>query len=946
MLRERCAPSWLRLSGAGDFASCMAGAVLVAMLLLLSASNAAAQSTTVEFNIPAQPISSALRAYAHQARVELLIMTEGLNTIQANEVVGRLDPRTALQMLLAGTGLQAEYRPDATVAVGRGSETEGPLSSVGGDAREGQANWFARAGQEVDEAVMMAQSVLDEDQTIRSAETDSGKDQYKRPLEEIIVTGTNIRGIAPESSPVRVFNRGDIQISGAATSQDFIQTLPQNFGGGSNISVLEGGLPNDDSTRFNDPFQGGAGGASVNLHGLGSGATLVLLNGHRMAPSSGIGDFVDISMIPASALERVEVLTDGASSIYGGDAVAGVVNFILRDDFDGAEASLRYGAVTEGDLGQYRANMTGGKDWDTGNALLVYEYFSQDDLSAGDRSFSQAALLPSDLLPDQKRHSALASVSQEVMPDLELFADLIFAERKTTSDFTSVLGISSLAISDSDSSNISAGVSWQFHDDWVIDTIGSYSDARTETDWEAMTDLVSRTVHSKLWTVDTKVSGAVLELPGGQLKLAFGGHYRSEAFSNALLVGTGTERNADRDVYALFGEAYIPIVGPGNAKPGIARLEINASGRLADCSDFGSTANPKVGILWSLFEGLNLRSSYSTSFDPPPLGRVGASDLSVLVYPSLLFNTLLGQTPGDPSIADVDILSISGTSKDLEAEKSRALTVGVDFDHQWRNHRFSANATYFDIKFDGRLGDTPVPNGSTLFNVPNIAFNEPELFPKGTVIFFPTLEQINDVLDSADLPINSPFGSDPLNASVIHFTNVVRNLSLTLVRGIDFDATYTLESVSGKGALLLGLDGTYLMDFDQQAAPTTPIVEQLNTQFHPLDLTLRGRVGYANNGLSADLFLNYKPGYRVDNTPGGMRIESWATVDLSLSYDTQQRHGESVFSDMLFRLSVTNLLNDDPPSVPSNISFNVFGYDPTNASPLGRFVAFELTKGF
>lgn len=924
----------------------MASAVLAALLVLVSASNAAAQSATVEFNIPAQPISSALRAYAHQAKVQLLVMTEGLNTIQANEVVGRLDPRTALQMLLAGTGLHAEYRPDATVAVGRRSDAAGPLSSAGGDARTGQGSWLAQARQEAREGAMPGQAAVTPNQTSRSTETDRDKDQIERVLEEIVVTGTSIRGIAPGSSPVSVFDRADIQNSGAATAQDFIQTLPQNFGGGSNISLIEGGLPNDDSTRFNDPFQGGAGGASVNLHGLGSGATLVLLNGHRLAPSSGIGDFVDISMIPASALERVEILTDGASSIYGGDAVAGVANFILRDDFDGAETSLRYGSVTEGDLNQYRANLTGGKDWGTGNALVVYEYFGQDELSAGDRSFSQNALLPSDLLPYQERHSALASATQEITPALDLFADFAFSERKTIGNSTSVLGASSVAISDSDSRNISAGGSWLIHNNWVLDTFATYSNAQTKTDWESMTASISRTVDSQLWTVDTKVSGTVLQLTGGELKLALGGHYRAEAFSNLLLVGTGTERKADRDVYALYGEAYIPIVGPDNARRGISRLEINASGRFANYSDFGATANPKVGILWSLLEGLNLRTSYSRSFRPPPLGRVGASDISILVYPSLLFNTVLGQPPGDPSIAAVDIISVSGTSKNLQAEQSRAFTAGLDVSQQWGKHRLSANATYFDIEFTDRLGDTPVPNGSTIFNVPNIAFNQPELFPEGTVIYFPTLAQIDEVLNSADLPINSPFGSDPLNASVIHFTNVVRNLSRTAVRGTDFDVTYILESESERGVLSLGLDGTYLIDFEQQAAVTTPMVQELNSLFNPLDLTLRGRVGYANEGFGANVFLNYKTDYVTDSTPGATRIDSWKTVDLSLAYDTRQRFGDSIFSDTLVRLSVTNLLDNDPPSVPSEISFNVFGYDPSNASPLGRFIAFELTKRF
>ena len=128
----------------------------------------------------------------------------------------------------------------------------------------------------------------------------------------ILVTGTSLRGLAPETSPLQVYDHDDILGSGVTTIDQFIRALPQNFGGGSS-EFTSVGLPNDANSRANNTY-----GASANLRGLGSRGTLVLLNGSRLAPTSEIGDFVDLSLIPVSALDRVEVLTDGASSIYGG----------------------------------------------------------------------------------------------------------------------------------------------------------------------------------------------------------------------------------------------------------------------------------------------------------------------------------------------------------------------------------------------------------------------------------------------------------------------------------------------------------------------------------------------------------------------------------------------------------------------------------------------------
>ena len=881
----------------------------------------AEESTLVEFDIDAQELGGALTEFGVQSGTEVYFVSADVAGVQAPRIEGEYSAIEVIQQLLGTSGVEYFIDGNGTLLVGT-AHTAGTTSNQRGASDSKNLT---------PQPVLMAQSqTRPAPTTSRSEEERDSADTGREgglPMEEIVVIGTNIRGIAPDSSPTRTFTREDIQISGAATAQDFIKTLPQNFGGGSNDG-LPIGVPTDDNASFN---RGGRGslGSSVNLRGLGSGSTLVLLNGHRLAPSSGIGDFVDISLIPASAIERVEVMTDGASSIYGADAVAGVVNFVLRSDFDGAEATLRYGSVTEGDLNEYLGSIAGGKSWNTGNALFVYEYFRKDNLSAGDRSFSQIATTW-DLLPEQERHSVLVSARHELTAAVSLFGDFTFSRREALH----LTGATLQSAPTSRNVSISAGGSWKMSDSWYLDFSGTYGEGFSETDLTGGTTELLNEIDSSIGTADAKISGTLFSLPGGELKLAVGGQFRTEDFLNFDVLDDIVERQADRTVYAAFGEAFIPIVGPSNVIPGIDRLELNVSGRFEDTSDFGSSTNPKIGVLWSPHDSLNVRGSYSTSFNPPPLGRTGAADLRANAFFSSFINSVLGLTPGDPSIADVVTLLVSGTAKNLGPEESTTRTLGVDYSEQWGRHSLKASATWFDIDYENRLGTTPTPDGSVLPNAPNIAINSPELFPEGSVIFFPSQSEVDDFLASVDI-LNAIGGAVPADAEIINLVPVARNLGRTLVRGLDFDVTYTFDGNSG--TYWLGLDGTLLDDFKRQAANTTPLVEEIDTLFNPVGLRLRGRVGYRRNSLTGNIFINYTDDYRVDNT-SREPIDSWTTVDMSLSYE--------LLNNIDLRLSVLNLFDRNPPSTPGAPQFGIFGYDATNASPLNRFIAFEVTKRF
>nr|WP_255682299.1 TonB-dependent receptor [Luteimonas sp. BDR2-5] len=198
-------------------------------------------------------------------------------------------------------------------------------------------------------------------------------------LETVVVTGTNIRGAEPAGNTVLVIDAEQIAASGKATLGDYLRELPANFAGGVGMSDnVQGG---QDASVAGSNMTGGQG---VNLRGLGALSTLVLVNGRRVASSGQYGDFVDISTIPVNAISHVEVLLDGASAVYGSDAVGGVVNILLKRRDTGAHSSARFG-TTDGGGNQYQVGQTWGTHWDRGGVVLGYEFNRQENVLATDR---------------------------------------------------------------------------------------------------------------------------------------------------------------------------------------------------------------------------------------------------------------------------------------------------------------------------------------------------------------------------------------------------------------------------------------------------------------------------------------------------------------------------------------------------------------------------------
>lgn len=204
---------------------------------------------------------------------------------------------------------------------------------------------------------------------------------FAQEVEEVVVTGTRIQRAtdATSATPITVFDAAALENSGETTLEDFLQELPSMTGGQLGQSVNNGN----------------PGLATVSLRGLGSQRTLVMLNGRRLVSAGTATGTVDLNTIPISIIERVEILKSGASSIYGSDAISGVVNIITKKNFEGAQLRADYGITDESDGEQWLAAMTFGAEMEKGHVMLNMEYSKRDDIFQGDRNFSDCPLAES-----------------------------------------------------------------------------------------------------------------------------------------------------------------------------------------------------------------------------------------------------------------------------------------------------------------------------------------------------------------------------------------------------------------------------------------------------------------------------------------------------------------------------------------------------------------------
>lgn len=724
------------------------------------------------------------------------------------------------------------------------------------------------------------------------------------------VTGTHIRGTNDSAFPIWVYNRDVIEASGAGTLQQFIQLLPQNFNGGASESTVQSVAGGGNATNAVQ-------GTGVNLRGLGNDATLVLVNGHRLAPANVSGNFVDLSLIPLYAVERVEVVTDGASAIYGSDAVGGVVNIILGRNLDGAETRARYGRVTSGSTSETEVGQTLGHGWDTGSALLIYDYWDRTSLDASSRDYTRLAPAPFMLLPQQVRHSAFFSVDQAITPGIQLFAEGNYSHRSTdTQSSSSEVQVRTSAVIDG--FNGSAGARFDLSRGAQLELSGSYAGSITRYDsaLEGVGALANQRVDSGILSFDAKVDGSALSIPAGDVRYAVGGQFRRESFDARDVLAT-TEFYPHRNVAAGFVELRVPLIGGSSRLPGADELELTLADRAEHYSDFGSTNNPQVGLIWRPLADLKVRGTYGTSFRAPLLNDLNPVPFQVVPFPEF-----------DPAISDLtNSMLVFGGNAHLRPEKAHTWTAGLVFAPQ-AVPEFHAGATYYNIRFSDVVTDPE-------FSIDILDALRQE------AILGPAIIQRNPSAALVEQLASGPGFSNIFDIDLATIGAIVdsrvHNLSIQRTSGVDMDAAWAKQT--GIGNVELGLNGTYIFGFDNQFTSEAPTVSILDTAYNPVNLRMRARAVIRRGGLTLATFVNYTDSYKSGIDTGSASVSSWTTVDATLKYLFTADGGP--LADLALLVAVINLADKEPPFVANPAGIN---FDGANANALGRMLSVQLSK--
>lgn len=337
--------------------------------LILAAVLAAAQPVPAfaeephQFEITTTEAARAIQEFGMQAGVQIFASAEQLSGKNLHEVTGTLSTDAGLRVLLAGTGLAHRYVGERTVALVEGDEgaaSKAPDSSTNGNPTTDAAR-LSRYQLRLAHA---DQGNASGDSSVEKQEEQVSQRKSVQ-LEEVLVTGSRIPLSAKEQAqPVLVFTAEDIDRSGRVTVADFLNTLPQV-----SMNSVSGG------------FQAYAGQTGVHLHGLPLSATLTLIDGQSI--ELGYYGNLDLGVIPASAIERIEIIPVGSSAIYGSSALAGVVNIVTKKHFDGAEVDVKYG--TAHDYSDNTVNAAFGKDWETASASVMVSHQHQGGLRVADR---------------------------------------------------------------------------------------------------------------------------------------------------------------------------------------------------------------------------------------------------------------------------------------------------------------------------------------------------------------------------------------------------------------------------------------------------------------------------------------------------------------------------------------------------------------------------------
>ncbi|OOG37532.1 TonB-dependent receptor [Rhodanobacter sp. C05] len=744
--------------------------------------------------------------------------------------------------------------------------------------------------------------------------TDTSAAPAATNLQTVTVTGTRIRG-GTTPSPVITIGSEQIQQEGFADLGEVIRSVPQNFNGGQNPGIVGGaeggGIAN----------QNISGGSSLNLRGLGPDATLTLLNGRRLA-YSGFVQAVDIDSIPVEAVDRVEIIPDGASAIYGSDAVGGVGNVILKRDYNGVTLGTRYGGATDGGLTTREYTATAGTSWSSGGLIATWKKASSDPIYADQRDYTDYLFNPTTLYPQSDLRSGLLSLHQSMGSLVELQVDAFRTEREQLTYYTAIPTQFYPATAETTTSFVSPSVEISLPNDWTMsiggtwgrdDVISGLSIGTRATG--RLTPIASSLYRNTSRTYELGAEGPLFALPGGDARLAVGAGYRTNNFLQSSLVSGTVGADGDDSSRFAYAEINLPLIGADQGIPAVQRLELTAALRGEDYASFGGVTTPKLGVIYGPGTDFTLKASWGKSFKAPTLLQRYQTQYAGL-YPAATVG-------GNGYASDATVLIPYGGNPDLEPERARTWSASMAF-HPEALPALETELSWFDIDFTGRIAQPLVYQAQALSNPAYAQF----------IDYSPTAGEQAAVIANSQFSNFTGVPYDPGKVVAIAF-NRYMNTVAQHVKGLDLSGSYGADL--GPGRLMIRGSLGWL-DSSQQTTTADRVHDLSGTLFYPA--RIKGRIGavWSQGGLSASTFANYVSG--VTNTVDGSKSSSFTTIDATLRYATGEHHG--FFSGMDFVLSATNLFDRSPPLyAPSS---NNPPYDSTNYSPIGRFLSVSVSK--
>jgi len=418
-----------------------------------------------------------------------------------------------------------------------------------------------------------------------------------------------------------------------------------------------------------------------------------------------------------------------------------------------------------------------------------------------------------------------------------------------------------------------------------------------------------------------RADGALFALPAGDVKVALGAEYRRDSLTYAQTFditadvpqSSGVRGLPEgRTVHSIYGELAVPVFDAGESFPG--SLNLSAAGRYEDYSDVGSTANPKFGARWTALPGVVLRASYGRSFRAPFFDELVGSVNSRV-------QTFRLNDPASPT-GQTAVLLLLGFRPDLGPEKATNWTAGIDFEPRFLPGA-KLGVTWFDIRYRDRIASAN-------------SFVQ---------TFFARRDVYGELIDDAPDPavvaayFADPTFSNPAGITQGQVAAIVdvrtRNLSRSTVRGLDFDLSYS--RAVGEGSLSLSLGGTRLFTIDNRVTANAPANNVVGTLGSPVKLRLRGRAGFTFGAFDGGIAVNHVDKYRNLSVTPAERVKSWTTADLQLGVRIGNPQGRS----LRLAFNVNNLFDADPPYARSQTTTAVFGYDPEQASAIGRSLSLQ-----